>query len=176
MKHLIDTRLSAIVTTAMEYKMAADNTKKVTKSVGVPIKGNHVVQPSLSGNLIAVGCKLPHGIHMDIRRHGHPTQRVTLKGTNSLQTGLIKLSTIGGYAVTENVPEEFFTQWLKDNSEHPAVKNNLIFHHEQVASVHAMGQEIEGDIKTGLDPIDPNKKVIDPKTGRVAIETRRDDD
>lgn len=138
---------------------------------------SHVTAPKVSKKeYIAVGCKLPHGIHMDIRAVGMPTERVTLKGTNSLQQGaLIKVSTIGGFAVTEGVPKEFFDRWLKLNENHPAVRNGLIFHHKQIASVIDMGKEREKDVSSGLDPIDPNAKVKDAQ-GRVVVETRKDND
>jgi hypothetical protein len=136
--------------------MAAGKTTK--KNTGVSrtrsINNPDFVIPE-SKNTLSVGCKLPHGIHLDIRVLGQPTRRVTLKGTNSLNTGLIRVATIGGYAVTEDVPKEFFEEWMKRNAEHPAVKNNLIFAHGQLASVRSMGDELE-DQETGLEPINPN--------------------
>lgn len=131
----------------------------------------HTVAPKETKEVIAVGCKLPHGIHMDMHRKGQPIERVTLKGTNSLQQGaLIKVSMIGGFAVTENVPKAFFEAWMKDHEEHPAVKNGLIFHHKQLASVVDMGKERENDVFSGLDPIDPKN------TGVKGIQTATDKD
>lgn len=131
----------------------------------------HTVAPKTTKEVIAVGCKLPHGIHMDMRQAGMPTERVTLKGTNSLQSGAIqRISMIGGFAVTENVPKDFFDAWMKNNKEHPAVKNGLIFHHKQLASVVEMGKEREGELRSGLDPIDPKN------TGVKGVEARNDMD
>lgn len=133
--------------------------------------GPHTVAPKATKEVIAVGCKLPHGIHMDMHQKGMPTERVTLKGTNSLQSGAIqRISMIGGFAVTENVPKAFFEAWMKDHEDHPAVKNGLIFHHKQVASVVDMGKERENDVFSGLDPIDPKN------TGFKGVETRNDMD
>jgi len=131
---------------------------------------SHTVAPKETKEVIAVGCKLPHGIHMDIRKLGEPTERVTLKGTNSLQQGLIRVSMIGGFAVTENVPKPFFDKWMQDNKNHPAVRNGLIFHHKQLASVVDMGKEREGDVISGLDPINPKNP------GVKGIEPRNDND
>lgn len=142
--------------------MAAGNRTNVTQ---------HTVAPKATKEVVAVGCKLPHGIHMDMRQVGMPTERVTLKGTNSLQSGAIqRISMIGGFAVTENVPKAFFEAWMANNKEHPAVKNGLIFHHKQVASVVDMGKEREGDVRSGLDPIDPKN------TGVKGVEARNDMD
>lgn len=127
----------------------------------------HTVAPKATKEIIAVGCKLPHGIHLDIRKLGEQTERVTLKGTNSLQSGAIqRISMIGGFAITENVPKDFFDKWMRDNATHPAVKNGLIFHHKQLASVVEMGNEREGDVRSGLDPIDPKNTGVSGVTAR----------
>jgi len=131
----------------------SSTTKKAGSNRARSINNPDFVTPE-SKNTVSVGCKLPHGMHLDIRVLGQPTRRVTLKGTNSLNTGLIRVATIGGYAVTENVPKEFFEEWMRRNSEHPAVKNNLIFAHGQLASVRSMAKELE-DQETGLEPINP---------------------
>ena len=150
--------------------MAADKKTAAKKQVNPQINAPHTTAPKGSAETVAVGCKYPCGFHMDIREPGKPWERVTLKGTNSLQSPIIKISTIGGFAVTENVPKEFFERWLKLNSEHPGVKNGLIFHHEQTASVVDMGNERE-KLLSGFDPIDPKKKIVDGR-GRVLVEER----
>ena len=138
--------------------------KKVTN----PRIATHIVTPS-SRNVIAVGCKLPNGMHLDIRKDGEPVERVTLKGINSLTAGaIIRPAMIGGYAITENVPKEFFEHWLVLHKEHPAVKNKLIFAHTQIESVKDMAEE-RSELTHGFEPIDPNA----PAKG---IETRKDMD
>jgi hypothetical protein len=108
-------------------------------------------------------------MHLDIRELGQPTQRVTIKGTNSLSAGqIIRPAVRGGFAITEDVPKEFFDLWLAEHKEHPAVKNNLIFAHAQTASVRDMAEEFKEETH-GFEPIDPNK----PARG---IETRKDND
>lgn len=145
---------------------------RVRKQIYDPRTQTHIVNPT-SRNTISVGCKLPHGMHLDIRQVGEPVQRVTLKGINSLQEGqIIRVSQRGGFAVTENVPKEFFEHWMELNKLHPAVKNHLIFAHAQAASVRDMGEEFSG-ILNGFDPIDPNKKVV---SGQNVVEARKDND
>jgi hypothetical protein len=127
-----------------------------------------VVRPT-SRNVISVGCKLPNGMHLDINNAGEALQRVTLKGINSLTEGaIIRPAVRSGFAITENVPKEFFDEWMKTHSVHPAVKNNLIFAHTQVASVRDMGEEFKEELH-GFEPIDPSA----PAKG---IETRKEDD
>jgi len=147
--------------------MVAGNQAVQRKSFN-PRHQPHVERPT-SSTTIAVGCKLPNGMHLDIRKLGEPTKRVTLKGINSLSQGLIIRPAVrGGFAITEGVPKEFFERWMELNANHPAVKNELIFAHEQAASVRAMGEERD-QLQHGFEPVDPNK----PGTG---IETRKDND
>jgi hypothetical protein len=96
---------------------------------------------------ITVGCKLPHGLHMDITKHGELRKRVTLNGTNASRV-------IGGYGITENVPKDFFDKWLADHKELPAVKNSLVFAHTQSASVESKAKE-QADVKNKFEPINP---------------------
>jgi hypothetical protein len=148
--------------------MAAGNQEVARKKLINPRVATHIVTPK-SDKVIAVGCKLPHGMHLDIRRDGEPVQRVTLKGINSLTAGaIIRPAQIGGFAITENVPKDFFEHWLVLHKEHPAVKNKLIFAHVQLASVRDMAEE-RSELTHGFEP-------IDPKAPAKGIETRKDTD
>ena len=115
---------------------------------------------------VTVACKLPHGIHMDLRtpinlkdpnNPGGNTlvSRVTLNGSAKGEAN--QRYGEAGFGLTFNVPKEHFEQWLKDHENHPAVKNGLIFAHREQASVEAMARENEGK-KSGLEPVDPNDK------------------
>jgi hypothetical protein len=131
-------------------------------------KLREVIHPT-SRNNISVGCKLPNGMHLDITGAGESLQRITLKGINSLTEGaIIRPATRKGFAITENVPKEFFDEWMRTHSNHPAVKNHLIFAHTQTASVRDMAEDFK-ELEHGFEPIDPNK----PAKG---IETRKDED
>jgi hypothetical protein len=63
---------------------------------------------------------------------------------------------VAGYALTPNVDAEFFTEWLKQNKDHDAVKANLIFAYDKPADVEACAKEHEAQ-RSGLEPIDPEK-------------------
>lgn len=94
---------------------------------------------------VTVGCKLPNGLHAEI---GDTT--VIFNGTNS--------STIaGGFGLTEGVDAEFWKAWLEQNKNMPFVKNGFVFAHTKESSLKAETKEKAGE-KTGLEPLDPNKK------------------
>lgn len=95
-----------------------------------------------------VGCKLPHGLHLDLKVNGEPV-RYTLNGANAARI-------VGGHGITDNIPTEFMEQWLKKNVRHPAVVNGYIFMHGDNKSAEAMARE-RRDVETGLGPIDPVK-------------------
>ncbi len=93
---------------------------------------------------VVVGCKLPHGLHLDLNG-----KRVTLAGLNSTEI-------IGGHGITHGVDKDFFDNWMVLNASHPAVKNEFIFAHEQAASVAAKANDHKKEL-TGFEGIDPNK-------------------
>jgi hypothetical protein len=96
------------------------------------------------GNTVTVGCKLPHGLHLDVAG-----KRVTVEGTNGA-------TIIGGHGITRNVDKAFFEEWLRINKDSDAVKNELIFAHEKDASTAAEANEKEGN-RSGFEGIDPAK-------------------
>lgn len=93
---------------------------------------------------VTVGCKLPHGLHMDLNG-----KRVTLKGANSSAIA-------GGHGITENVDESFFTEWMSRNKELAFVKSGHIFSDVKVANVQAQANERK-DEKTGFEGMDPDE-------------------
>lgn len=105
---------------------------------------------------VTVACKLPHGIHMDLRNPDNTLRaRVTLNGASKGAAN--QRFGEAGFGLTFNVPKDHFEQWLKDHENHPAVKNELIFAHREQASVEAKARENENK-KSGLEPVDPNDK------------------
>jgi hypothetical protein len=63
---------------------------------------------------------------------------------------------------------------MRQNKEHPAVKNSLIFAHTQAESVRDMAEDRD-ELRHGFEPLDPNKKVLGPN-GKPVIESRNDSD
>ncbi|WP_233867122.1 hypothetical protein [Paraburkholderia adhaesiva] len=114
-----------------------------------PAAATPPVAPAASSDTVTVACRLPQGLHLDIVKHGELRRRVTLNGANSPHA-------VAGFGITEHVPRAFFEQWLADHAELPAVKHGLIFAHKQKASVEDQAGE-RGEVKSGLDPMDPKK-------------------
>ena len=101
----------------------------------------------MASDTITIGCKLPHGLHLDVHTEGQAKKRVTVKGNNS---SLV----IGGYGITDGVPKEHWEAWLEQHKSHPAVTNSLIFAHTQTNSVKARALE-QAELKNGLEGMDP---------------------
>jgi hypothetical protein len=114
-----------------------------------------------STKTVTVGCKLPNGLHLDLKANDGATSRVTLKGANDSRI-------VGGFGLTENVSAEFMERWLKKNAKHPAVVGGAIFIHSDMRSAESLAKE-RRDLTTGLDAIDP------VKSGMLRNETGQDD-
>lgn len=104
---------------------------------------------------VTVGCKLPHGLHLDLG-----DKRVTVNGANS---SLIE----GGHGLTQNVDKEFFEAWMAVYKDHPAVKAGHIFAHDKESNTRAQAKERAKE-KTGFEGLDqenpmPGIKKADTK-------------
>ena len=115
---------------------------------------------TVSGVTGSVGCKLPAGIHMDFHNPGRPLRRVTLRGSNASRV-------IGGFGITENVSKEYYDEWVKQNAEHPAVKNGFIFWMSKVADAEAKATEMAKE-KNGFEALDPRAPGKDLKAFTTA--------
>lgn len=102
--------------------------------------------------MVAVGCKLPHGLHLDIEEAGKPKRRVTVKGNNSTLV-------IGGFGITEGVPKDHFDHWMRTHKDHPSVVKGLIFAHVQKNSVEAIAKE-KAELRSGLEQIDQKDHLV----------------
>jgi hypothetical protein len=77
-----------------------------------------------------------------------------------------------GYALTHNVPAEFFNTWFEQNRDSDLVRNKIIFAHPTEASARAQVKECM-EIKSGLEAIDPDNpssKSRELGTARVKVE------
>lgn len=75
---------------------------------------------------------------------------------------------MAGAALTFNVDRDFFEQWLAQNREFPAVKNDLIFHHLKADGVKGMARELR-EFDSGLGPVKHGKD----KDGNDVITDKR---
>lgn len=117
-----------------------------------------------SNETCVVGCKLPHGLNLDLeirpgdkkKKVAPVTQRIKLNGANSSHI-------IGGYGLTQAVPKALFLAWLTKNSALPFVRNGSVFMETSETRARDAARERRGE-KTGMEPIDP----LDRKNGKTA--------
>lgn len=141
-----------------------------------------------AGAKVTVACKLPGGLILRLhtfvdtpenvagnnvkmvkiaRPHGEP---VLIKG-NATPHGIQK-PLVGGYMLTPNVDKDFFEEWMRQNKDHDAVKNGLIFAHEKRDSIEGIAEE-NAEKTSGMEPLDmtmvtrgETKVPKDPRVGR----------
>src|SRR5215469_7005941 len=109
--------------------------------------------PPQEGENVTVACKLPNGVHLDLRNEaGRPIARVTLKGfAFPREAGFIPdYAVAGGYALTAGVPKSFWEQWLKQNAGLDLVTKGFVFASSRYDRVRDQAKERE-DLKSGLE-------------------------
>ena len=139
----------------------------LTPAMAEQIAPSAVEQNPRSRNVCSVGCKLPHGIILELDQkvgdfYTGTGDRIELLGANSS-------AVFGGYGITENVDEELFDAIMEQKKGFPPIKSGLIF--KQSSVERAEDQAVEhAAVRSGLEPLDPNKpapglKPFDAKDG-----------
>lgn len=131
-----------------------------------------------SGATVVIGCKLPHGLVMELGieqqqvgtgtqlTRGPSYQRFTVKGANAARI-------VGGYGVTQGVPADFAAAWMEKNKNLQFVRDGLIFIVKSAADAKSEAKD-RLDVKTGLEAIDPlAKKGGNPTMDAQAIAAYR---
>jgi len=114
----------------------------------------------MNTDTVIVGCKLPNGLHLEVKNKDGEKIRVTVAGANASRI-------IGGYGLTPNVPAEFMSEWFKRNARHPAVIGHNIFIHADEASARDIAKE-RAKVETGLEGIDPVKRgMLNNENGEI---------
>ena len=77
---------------------------------------------------------------------------------------------VAGYALTPNVPREFWDRWVKQHAKAPYVVSGMVCAFESLDDVKAKGREMEG-IMSGLEPLVRGKEdgqdiIVDPRVPR----------
>lgn len=100
---------------------------------------------------VTVACKIPAGLHLEMpdRSDARKKVRFTIKGSSGSRV-------IGGYGLTENVPADFFAEWMKSHADQPYVKKGMIFAQERLNMVEGQARE-QAAIKSGFERLDPAK-------------------
>ena len=109
-------------------------------------------------NIVVVGCKLPHGITIQLHEGSHGEDgkpvmvatgaAITLKGRNASNV-------IGGHGLTD-VPADFWEAWTRQNATFAPLKAGLIF--AEPRRDRAMDRAVDQEsARTGSEAIDPDK-------------------
>ena len=113
---------------------------------------------------ILVGCKLPHGIYLDLRDGaGNISARVKLPGNAhyTLPNPDRKFKnpeTVHGDTFTQ-VDKAHWDAWIKLHGDHPALRSGAIY--SAAKKEEAIGKAKEHEFEdVGFNKIDPNKQGI----------------
>lgn len=107
----------------------------------------------VDGESVLVGCKLPHGIVLELGKPGEDKYaRVELAGQNTSHIA-------GGYGITR-VSKVFMAEWMKrkENAKLSFVTKGYVFYHEQKESVESYFDSFASE-RTGLERLDPKTKM-----------------
>ena len=134
-----------------------------------------------TGATVTVACKMPNGIviHRErpsIRRvpvlgggiieeksfERVPGSEVMIFGTARPLGAAPRTRTVGGYALTANVPKDTWDQWYEAHKDLPAIVNGLIYAMESVEDAAAEARD-NAKIRSGLEPMLPDG---DPRAPR----------
>lgn len=96
---------------------------------------------------VTIGCKLPHGLQLVVE-----DKSVNVFGQNSTEI-------IGGYGLTK-VDQEFAEKWFKDNADHPAVKNKLLYIEKSNDKARDKAKDQES-VKSGTEALDPKANGVE---------------
>lgn len=153
------------------------------------------VHTAKAGNgTVAVACKFPNGIvlqlsrrvdyveegsgGMRINRHRFdkigPRYRVDGPAVPNGQRpkGYQEPDEIrGGYAITFNIPQDFFEAWMAENKDNPLVTNGMIFAHTTRDATVGQAKEQE-ELRSGFEPLTPDTdnrmpKSLNPMVGKI---------
>lgn len=124
--------------------------------------------------LITIGCKLPHGLTLEVGLEKLPTgiwgapiqgekyRKATLNGTHAefmkRNPTIQPVATLNPEPGLTQIPEDFWEEWCKGQGKsHPSRLNNMIFVvPDAKEDATAVLQAVES-LRTGFEPLDPDK-------------------
>ena len=125
-------------------------------------------------NTVTIACKLPHGLRMKVYNFTERSELVVGGGTRTVkiaepiegdivvagwshpQNRDAKAQQVEGFALTPNVPKEFWDKWLEQNKTADYVRNGMIFAYEKHADAEARARN-DRERKSGLERLDREK-------------------
>lgn len=155
-----------------------------------------VMKPPRSGGTVTVACKLPNGLVLQTstktevqeQMYGGGVRMVdqwlrdpdgyTLYGpalsVETMQRGDIPFVSVSGFALTPNIPQDFWERWLEQHKHMDIVTKGLVFAFSKDEDVRAKARELAG-LKTGMEPLNADDPASSsPEFRRVRRDTGRD--
>lgn len=157
-------------TEAAAAAVLAAQSKKATQVAAPAVHGT-----KKGGSYVTVACKFPNGLilHVDepyTSMQQTPTGPISItmyrsKGPSYFVRGPVEPNgqvpkgykrpvLEGGYALTRNIPEDFWKAWLDQNRDGDLIKNDIIKASDQ-DSIIDIANEYES-VRTGFEPLDPD--------------------
>lgn len=156
-----------------------------------PRKGDAGAPRSTSGETVTIGCRMPNGlllrlhefIEYDEPLYGGGYRRskiarpvgeaIKLNGcainVAAVAAGeMPEFPIIGGFGLTSGVPKEFWDAWHEQNKTTELVRNGIVFVAKNEAAGTAMARERAGQVRSGLEPINPQKLPAEFQPKRTA--------
>lgn len=126
----------------------------MSNSQGAP---NVATAPATGTATVVVGCKLPHGLIIEVGKEGGDNYRkVKLNGMNASQQG--GFVTHEGFGLTV-VDESIWRAWMKKNEKLEFVRNGAVFEQKDEASAQAHSKASRGII-TGFERLDASRPNV----------------
>lgn len=150
--------------------------------------------PKPATSFVTVACKFPTGVVLqlcvkeDYLEEGLNGSRMRVRYSKSGAThlargpaapvgqiprGYQRPEVVGGYALTRNIPAEFWDAWLEQNKDNPLVVNHMIMAHGKRSTVVGEARE-QRAILSGFEPMNPDgdPRMPKPLLGQVGdVET-----
>jgi hypothetical protein len=122
---------------------------------------------------VTVGCKLPHGLMLQLYRMEEHQEPVMAGGYRKVRRAVqdrppvrlngfarylgqdVAHSIIMGTGITHGVDADFFAEWMLQNEDSDVVKKGLIFSQIKPSEIEAQARDHKS-LKSGLEPIDPS--------------------
>jgi hypothetical protein len=146
------------------------------------------VLPEASNKTVCVACKVPNGIFLQIwdmvdddvpvmgggvktiKRAQSAGPKIFVRGP-AAPKGVRLPNIFGGYALTPNVPLEFWERWKDQHADSMLVKNNMVFAHEKPRTAADWAKEHRSQ-KSNMEPLTPGTDAkgrnIDPRIPQLA--------
>jgi hypothetical protein len=103
----------------------------------------------LAGETVTVACKLPSGLHLRVNG-----QTVTLRGCGHTFGNAPPGAASGGYALTPNVPLDFWEAWLAINADSDVVRKGVVFSASKTVDARARAVE-QAAVRSGFEGVNP---------------------